>query len=125
MQSLPSELAGVSRFKYLNTSIVLIIGGHNVVPGDYYLGIHRSSDGSDWSLAVIDARQARKLKLDSANIEQAPILFKAPAVYEEANKALDRLAITLSRPSKPLEDIVLAMVWGNHKLSVPIKLKLE
>ena len=109
----------------LDTSIVLVIGGHNVVPGDYYLGIHRSQDGSDWSLAVIDAHQARKLKLDSASIDQAPILFKAPAVYEEVNNALDRLAITLSRPGKPLGDIVLAIVWGNHKLSVPIKLKLE
>ena len=109
----------------LDTSIVLRVDGRSVVPGDYYLGLHRSQDGSKWSLVVIDAHQARKLHLDSARIEQAPVLFKASATYEEASKVVERLAITVSRSGNQLDDVVLTIAWGNHRLSVPIKVELE
>ena len=109
----------------LDASIAFRVDGQSVAPGDYYLGLHRSQDGSEWSLVVIDAHQARKLHLDSARIEQAPALFKASATYEEASEVAESLAIMLSRPSNQIDDLVLTVAWGNHRLLVPIKVELE
>ena len=54
----------------LDTCLPLKISGKDVPAGYYYLGLHRSEDGSKWSLAFIDPAKVRAAHLDAFQIEK-------------------------------------------------------
>jgi hypothetical protein len=53
----------------LDTCLPLKISGKKVSVGYYYLGLHRSDDGSKWSLAFIDPAKVRAAHIDAFNEE--------------------------------------------------------
>src|SRR5579863_4905351 len=55
----------------LDTDLPIEIAGRRVLPGSYYLGLKRSADGSQWSLAFINIGPARHVHLDAFDIRKA------------------------------------------------------
>jgi len=104
----------------LDTQLPLSIGGKKVPVGYYYLGLHRSEEGSEWSLVFIDPGKVRKERLDAARIEKAPVEFEASMSIAKAETPTDKLTITLSYPKGDLKHVTLRVAWGNLALSAPI-----
>jgi len=108
----------------LATDLPLNIGGKEVPPGLYYLGLHRSADGARWSLAFIDPAGARKAHLDAFDIRKAKVEFMAPMSIEKAESTADQLTIALSYPKEDFKNVTLKVAWGDLALSAPIKVTL-
>jgi hypothetical protein len=108
----------------LVTDLPLTIAGKDVPPGVYYLGLHRSADGSKWSLAFIDSAGARKEHLDAFDIRKAKVEFMAPMSVEKAESTADKLTVTQSYPKEDFKNVTLKVAWGNLALSAPIKVSV-
>lgn len=108
----------------LVTDLPLTISGRHVPPGPYYLGLSRSADGSQWSLAFINPASARKAHLDAFDIRKAKIEFLAPMSTEKAGELAEKLTITLTHPKDDIKHVTLKIAWGNLALSAPIKVAL-
>src|SRR5215216_609256 len=80
----------------LDSNIPLKIAGKDIPIGIWYLGIHRSEDGSQYSLAFIDPAKARNMRLDPFQIERAPVEFKVPMALEKASDSKEKMTISLS-----------------------------
>jgi len=116
---------GSNYWTILDTELPLSISGKRVSPGLYYLGLHRSEDGSEWSLAFIDPGKARKERLDAFQIEKAPVEFEAlMANVAKAENPAEKLTITLSYPKENIKHVTLHVAWGNLVLSTPIEVSL-
>jgi hypothetical protein len=116
---------GSNYWTTLDTNLPLSIGGKKVPIGFYYLGLHRSEEGSEWSLVFIDPGKARKERLDAFQIERTPVEFEAvmPNVTK-AETAAEKLTITLSYPKDNIKHVTLRVAWGNLVLSTPIDVVL-
>ncbi|HKS96485.1 MAG TPA: DUF2911 domain-containing protein, partial [Terriglobia bacterium] len=108
----------------LVTDLPLEISGRRVAPGIYYLGLKRSADGSQWSLAFIDPGPVRKAHIDAFDIRKATVKFEAPmAVATETTKPA-KLTITLSYPKDDIKNVTLRVAWGTLALTAPVKVSL-
>ncbi len=105
----------------LDTNIALKIGGKDIAPGIYYLGLYRSEDGKTWSLAFIDPVKARNAHKDAFEIDSAPIEFKVPMAIEKSDQKEEKLTILLSAPKGNTKEATLWVSWGTLKLSAPIQ----
>ena len=108
----------------LVTDLPLTISGKPVAPGPYYLGLSRSTDGSQWSLAFIDPTGARQAHLDAFDIRKAKVDFLAPMTTEKAGELAEKLTITLTHPKEDIKNVTLKIAWGNLALSAPVKIDL-
>ncbi len=108
----------------LVTDLPLTISGKHVPAGPYYLGLSRSADGSQWSLAFINPAGARKAHLDAFDIRKAKVDFLAPMSTEKAGEPAEKLTITLTYPKDDIKNVTLKVAWGNLALSAPIKVAL-
>ena len=70
----------------LDTNRPVKISGREIAVGAYYLGLHRSEDGSTWSLAFIDPDKARRDQIDPLVIRKAPIDFMIPMAFSRAEE---------------------------------------
>ena len=104
----------------LDTCLPLKISGKDVPPGYYYLGLHRSEDGSKWSLAFIDPAKVRAAHLDAFNIDRAPVAFEAPMSVANATTKPEKLTIELSYPQDNIRKVTLRVAWGTLALTAPI-----
>lgn len=103
----------------LDTNLPLRISGRDVTAGAYYLGVHRSEDGSTWSLAFMDPSKVRQARLDASEIHKATVDFMVPMTFSKAEEATEKLAISLN--TAELTDVTLKVVWGNFQLTTPIQ----
>jgi hypothetical protein len=115
---------GSNFWSILDTQLPLSIGGKKVPVGSYYLGLHRSEEGSEWSLVFIDPRKVRKDRLDAFQIEKAPVEFEALMSVAKVETPADRLTITLSYPKGDIKHVTMRVAWGNLALSAPIEVVL-
>jgi len=106
------------------TQVPLSIGGKNVPAGYYYLGMHRSADGSQWSLAFIDPAEVRQAHLDAFQIQKAKVKFEAPMSLAQAEGKPEKLTITFSYPKDDIKNVTLRVAWGNLALTAPVKVTL-
>jgi hypothetical protein len=116
---------GSNYWTTLDTNLPLSIGGKKVPVGFYYLGLHRSEEGSEWSLVFIDPAKARRERLDAFQIERAPVEFEA--VMSNVTKAetpREKLTITLSYPKDDIKHVTMRVAWGNLVLKTPIEVVL-
>jgi hypothetical protein len=104
----------------LDTCLPLRISGKNVPVGYYYLGLHRSEDGSKWSLAFIDPAKVRAAHLDAFDIQKAPIAFEVPMSVAPAATKAEKLSIELSYPKDNIHKVTLSIAWGTLALTAPI-----
>lgn len=105
----------------LDTDMPLTIAGKTIPAGLWYLGLHRSEDGAQWSLVFIDPAKARALHVDASEIERAPIAYKAPMTADKPSEAKDKLTIDLTFQKPNLKDVTLKIAWGKIQLSAPIQ----
>jgi hypothetical protein len=109
----------------LDTNIPLKIAGKDVPAGTWYLGLRRSSDGAQWSLAFIDPVKVRSASLDAFAIAKAPIEFEAPLTIEKATELKEKLTVTLTPQKDDVKNVTMRISWGQLQLSAPIVAKLE
>lgn len=107
------------------TQLPLTIGGKSVPAGYYYLGMHRSDDGSQWSLAFIDPAEVRHAHLDAFEIQKAHVKFEAPLSLAKAEGKPEKLTITFSYPKDAIKNVTLRVAWGNLTLTSPVKVTLS
>jgi hypothetical protein len=112
---------GSNFWSILDTQLPLSIGGKKVPIGFYYLGLHRSEEGSEWSLVFIDAGRVRKGRLDPFQIEKAPVEFEAVMSIAERGLQAEKLTITLSHSKGNIKHVMMRIAWGNLELSAPIE----
>jgi hypothetical protein len=105
----------------LVSDVPLNISGKNVPAGSYYLGLHRSTDGSKWSLAFIDPAGVRKAHIDAFDIRKAKVDFLVPVQTDQAGTTAEKLTITLNYPETDIKNVTMKIAWGNLGLSAPIK----
>jgi len=115
---------GSNFWSILDTQLPLSIGGKKVPAGFYYLGLHRSEEGSEWSLVFIDPGRVRKARLDAFQIEKAPVEFEAVMSVAKAETRAEKLTITLSYPKGDIKHVTMRVAWGNLALSAPIEVAL-
>src|SRR5579864_8647484 len=108
----------------LVTDLPVTISGKSVAPGPYYLGLSRSADGSQWSLAFIDPAGARQAHLDAFDIRKAKVDFLVPMTTEKPGELAEKLTITLTHPKDDIKSVTLKIAWGNLALSAPVKVDL-
>ena len=107
------------------TQVPLTIGGKSVPVGYYYLGMHRSPNGSQWSLAFIDPAEVRHAHLDAFEIQKAKVKFEAPMSLAQAEGKPEKLTITFSYPKDDIKNVTLRVAWGNLALTAPVKVTLR
>jgi len=112
---------GSNFWSSLDTQLPLSIGGKKVPVGFYYLGLHRSEEGSEWSLVFIDPGRIRKGRLDAFQIEKAPVEFEALVSIAKAETQTEKLTITLSYPKDDIKHVTMRVAWGNLALSATIE----
>jgi len=115
---------GSNFWTLLDTQLPLSISGKRVAAGSYYLGLHRSEEGSEWSLVFIDPGRVRKGRLDAFQIEKAPVEFEAVMSTTPADTVTEKLTITLSYPKDDVKHITMRVAWGNLVLNAPIEVVL-
>ncbi len=108
----------------LDTSLPLKISGKDVPVGYYYLGLRRSADGSQWSLAFIDPAKVRGTRLDAFEIGKAPVKFEAPMSASKSDAPTEKLTIALSYRKEDIKDVTMKLAWGSLALTAPIKVAL-
>jgi hypothetical protein len=115
---------GSNFWSELVTDLPIQVAGKSVRPGDYYLGLKRSTDGASWALAFIDPVKARNQHLDAFQISKATIAFEAPMTVDKAYGKTDKLTITLAYKESDPQNVTMKVAWGNLALSAPIKAAL-
>jgi hypothetical protein len=109
----------------LDTCVPLTISGKKVPAGYYYLGLHRSDDGSKWGLVLIDPARVRSMRLDAFNIDKAPISFEIPMTPASATAKAEKLTITLQYFEPTSRSAMLNIAWGTLALTAPIEVSLS
>lgn len=113
---------GSNFWSNLYTDLPINIGGKSISPGEYFLGLKRSADGSSWSLAFIDPVKARKARIDAFDIRKANVEFTAPMTTDSpSSDAVEKLTITLTHPESDMRNATLKVTWGHLALSTPVK----
>jgi hypothetical protein len=108
----------------LDTSLPLNISGKAVPPGYYYLGLRRSADGGQWSLAFLDPVKVRAARLDGFVIDRAGVEFDAPVKVEKSAEIADKLTITLAYAEETPTRVTLKLAWGNLAMTAPVEVTL-
>jgi hypothetical protein len=112
---------GSNFWSILDTQLPLSMGGVKIPVGVYCLGLHRSEEGSEWSLVFIDPGKVRKGRLDAFLIEKAPVEFEALVSSTKVETQAEKLTITLSYPKGDIKHVTMRIAWGNLALSAPIE----
>jgi len=105
----------------LDTNLPLKIGSQTIMPGAYYLGVHRSADGTTWNLGFIDPVKTRSAKLDAFEIEKATMLFKVPLSFKTTTEMNEALSISRSKVKDDLKNVTLRIAWGKFELTTPVQ----
>ena len=105
----------------LDTCLPLKISGRKVPAGYYYLGLHRSEDGSKWSLAFIDPGKVRAGRIDAFDIAKAAIEFETPMETAQAAAKAEKLTLELSYLKDNIRSVTLKITWGTLALTAPIE----
>lgn len=112
---------GSNFWTVLDSCLPLKISGRDVPAGYYYLGLHRSDDGSRWSLAFIDPAKVRAAHIDAYDINKAPAAFEVPMSTANAATKAEKLTIELTYPKDDFRKVTLSVKWGTLALTAPIE----
>lgn len=109
----------------LDSDMPLTIAGQMIPAGSWYLGLHRSEDGTTWSLVLIDPAKARAAHVDASEIERAPIAYKMPMTTDPSGEMKEKLTIDLVFQKGDLKNVTLKIGWGKIQLSAPIQVPVQ
>ena len=77
---------GSNFWTVLDTCLPLKISGKTRSRRLLLLGLHRSEDGSKWSLAFIDPAKVRAAHIDAFEIQKAPVDVRGSHVHRQAQQ---------------------------------------
>jgi hypothetical protein len=109
----------------LDSNVPIKIAGRDIPIGLWYLGLHRSDDGSSWSLAFIDPVKARRSRLDPFAMDTVPIDFKVPMTAEQSSGTTEKLNLILSAQKEDIKNVTLRISWGRLQLMAPMQVLLN
>jgi hypothetical protein len=115
---------GKNFWTILDSSLPLKISGKSVPAGYYYIGLRRSADGAQWSLAFLDPVKVRAAQLDGFVINKAKVEFEVPVKMEKASEIAGRLLISLPYAEKTPTHVTFKLAWGNFVATAPIEVAL-
>ncbi len=116
---------GSEDWTVLDTNVPLKISETTVPPGQWYLGLHRSQDGAQWSLVFIDPSKARSLQLDPSEINRAPVEHRAAMTSETPGETAEKLTLTLDVPKSDMRQSQLKIAWGKLQLKAPLQVSIK
>lgn len=116
---------GKNFWTMLDTNVPLRVGGEQVEPGQYYLGVLRSNDGAQWQLCFFDPVAAREDLLDASEIDQAEIAFTAPLMFSKSETVKEKLEISLEKSENRLNRSQLKIQWGSFELKTVVFARLN
>ena len=116
---------GSEYWTVLDTNAPLKVSETTVPPGQWYLGLHRSQDGAQWSLVFIDPSKARSLQLDPSEINRAPVEHRAAMTLEPPGETAEKLTLTLDVPKSDLRQSQLKIAWGKLQLKAPLQVSVK
>ncbi len=114
---------GANFWTTLDTCLDLTVAGAKVARGYYYLVLERS-EGDEWFLILLDPEAVRAKKLDPFMVGQTSGGIQAPLTWEKTDALARKLTIKLLPTEGDLGKATLEILWGNHKLTAPIDVKL-
>jgi len=109
----------------LDSNVPIKIAGREIPVGLWYLGLHRSDDGSSWSLAFIDPVKARKSRLDPHAMNTAPVEFRVPLTIEQSSSFAEKLTLVLAADKANIKNVAFRISWGKLQLMAPMQVLLE
>jgi hypothetical protein len=115
---------GKNFWTLLDTSLPLTISGKSVAPGYYYIGLRRSADGANWSLAFLDPAPLRAARSDGFLVNKAKMAFEVPVKVEPSKEIVGKLAIALMYEEKTPTHVTFKLAWGNFTATAPIEVSL-
>jgi len=115
---------GMDYWTILDSNVPIKIAGRDIPIGLWYLGLHRSDDGSSWSLAFIDPVKARRSRLDPFAMDTVPVDFKVPMTTEQAAGMSEKLTVTLAAQKENMKNVTLRISWGRLQLMTPLQVLL-
>ena len=116
---------GMDYWTILDSNVPIKIAGRDIPIGLWYLGLHRSDDGSSWSLAFIDPVKARRSRLDPFAMDTVPVDFKVPMTTEQAAGMTEKLTLTLAAQKENMKNVTLRISWGRLQLMTPLQVLLD
>jgi len=127
MESLKTGLTwrrGNNFWSIFDTSLPLRVSGVEVDVGSYYMGINRSKDGAEWSLAFLDPHTIRKRRIDpyETHLRPMPVAFTAPLTFRDVDSVAETLSIRLSADESEPKLASFELRWGRFELAAPIEL---
>ena len=115
---------GMDYWTILDSNVPIKIAGRDIPIGLWYLGLHRSDDGSSWSLAFIDPVKARRSRLDPFAMDTVPVDFKVSMTTEQAAGMSEKLTVTLAAQKENMKNVTLRISWGRLQLMTPLQVLL-
>ena len=115
---------GKNFWTILDTALPLKISGKSVPPGYYCIGLRRSADGSQWSLAFLDPAKLRAARSDGFIINKAKVEFEVPVKVEPSKDIAAKLTIALEYQEKDATHVTFKLAWGNFVATAPIDVSL-
>ncbi len=119
---------GNNYWTLLDTTLPVRVGDADVVPGQYYLAVRRSEDGTRWELVFIDPAQSRAKGLDAYDVgtrpDEIPILFSVPLEFAKTTETVEKLTIVFSLNKDSKTDGTMRLTWGDFSLTTPVGVKL-
>jgi tetratricopeptide (TPR) repeat protein len=115
---------GADFWTTLDTSVPLQFGDVKVAPGYYYLTVVQHAADS-FVLAVHDAAEVRKQKLDGAFAQQLQGGIEVPLTHAQSDDTADQLSIQLTTEASANSKGSLAIHFGGHELVTAVTMQLE
>ncbi len=110
----------------LDTNTPLVLGDVAIEPGDYYLVGERPADSpadsDDWYLRVLDPAAVRELQLDPVMAFETTGGRRVRLKHELTESTNELMTIEIYPDEEDGRRAMLAAWWGNHRLSVPLRL---
>ncbi len=108
----------------LDTSMDVVFGTTNVPAGYYYLTLEQR-DGDVYVLALHDAAEAKKQKLDPVFAGKLKGGIEVALAHSTPTEKAERLDIEITMVPGSQSAGALSIRFGTHELSAPLQMKVE
>lgn len=115
---------GADFWTTLDTSVPLRFGDVAVAPGYYYLTVVQRADDS-FALALHDAAEVRRQRLDAAFAQQLQGGIEVPLTHAATDEIATELSIALANDAGSATEGTLAIRFGGHRLTAAAGMKLD
>ncbi len=106
------------------TDVSLMIGDAKVPAGAYFLGLHCDKAGK-FGIAVMDMAKSIKAKATPFDPSSWQVDMFLPLTHKKAEKAMEKLTISMETSKDDPMQLSLMLHWGNHMMHAPMQVLTE